>query len=183
MLKVKMVLGKVILGTIILTTIFSLCFVIAAKMTGSSPNVFGYEILTVLSGSMEPSIKTGSIIVIKEKSPMDTYEAGEVVTFRSKDYNMLVTHRIVSEKIVNDTCQYVTKGDNNNAEDLNYITPEDIVGKYIGVRIPFAGYIFSFLKTKSGIIFLLLISFIVLAVPNLIKSLKIAYKCSVDSKM
>lgn len=75
-----------------------------------------------MTGSMEPTIRAGELVVISEKL---NYKVGDIVTYRDED-NFLVTHRIV-EKIGNDV---VTKGDNNNIVD-NKITIENIVGKVV----------------------------------------------------
>lgn len=79
------------------------------------PNIFGYSLLRIASGSMESKYHVGDYIIIKEQNK---YEVNDVVTYID-DYNNLVTHRIV--KI--DENEVITKGDANNTED----EPFDIV--------------------------------------------------------
>ena len=82
----------------------------------------GYGLLEVVSGSMEPTIQVGDLIVINTKDK--DYKVGDIVTFYDID-GSFVTHRIVFL----DGDQMRTKGDNNNSEDELTNTSE-IVGKY-----------------------------------------------------
>lgn len=76
--------------------------------------VGNYSILVVLTGSMEPTIKAGDMILIKEK---DQYQVGDIVTYIDED-SYFITHRITS--LDGDKC--ITQGDNNNIEDLEFNT-------------------------------------------------------------
>src|ERR1035437_9985037 len=68
-----------------------------------------YQIKIVKSGSMEPSIKTGSIVIIK---PEAQYKIGDVVTFgKDTKTDIPTTHRIVSNRAVDGVIMFTTKGD------------------------------------------------------------------------
>src|SRR3989344_8480556 len=55
-----------------------------------------YQIKIVQSGSMEPDIKTGSVVIIK---PSSNYAVGDVVTFgKDTKTDIPTTHRIVSSR-------------------------------------------------------------------------------------
>src|SRR5690625_2348524 len=99
--------------TFLLFTVFTLVIiaVISVKMNG---NILGYQFKTVLSGSMEPTIKTGSVISIKLLEDSTTLNEGDIVTFIKED-ETLVTHRIAEVK--NNGEFYITKGDNNRILD------------------------------------------------------------------
>lgn len=117
----------------------------------------GYRSFLVQSGSMEPTIKIGDIIVIQRKS---SYKKNNVVTFRGPE-NRLVTHRIVEEKQVNTKdpdkqVLFVTKGDANRSEDEALITNPDILGEVI-FTIPKLGYLVTFSKSIPGLITLILV--------------------------
>lgn len=71
--------------------------------------LFGFAFLVVTTGSMEPEINSGELIIIKE---FDEYEIGDIVTFVDKD-DFLITHRIVCLNEKN----MITKGDNNDLLD------------------------------------------------------------------
>lgn len=128
-------------------------FLLVVVFIGFSPRFDfpgGYKSLVVLSGSMEPAIRTGSVVVVQ---PRESYGAGEVVTISKKLGGVdLVTHRIVGvegEKIV-------TKGDANDAPDNWELTKEDIEGKVI-FSAPYLGYAVNFAKSVRGFMLLVIL--------------------------
>ena len=121
--------------------------VVSNKFTGGDFQVFGYELKTVLSGSMEPDIMTGSVIAIKMTDDGQQFEKGDVITFRAEEH-MLITHRIT--EVIQDGQAYRTKGDANNAPDQEPVPAENIVGQYTGVHLPYVGYVLSFAGSKEG---------------------------------
>lgn len=70
---------------------------------------FGKSLLVVVTGSMEPTIKAGELIIISEE---ENYKKDDIVTYFDKD-GYLITHRII--KLSDNT--FITKGDGNNIED------------------------------------------------------------------
>ncbi len=100
----------------------------------------------VQSGSMEPSIMTGDLIIIKKQ---DSYTKNDVVTF--KDANKrTVTHRVL-EVSKSQPTTFTTKGDANQTADIDTIKQEQIVGKVVQV-IPKFGYVVRFIKSPWGFI-------------------------------
>ena len=97
----------------------------------------------VTSGSMEPSIKTGSIIYTVKKSD---YNEGDVVTFREDKVN--ISHRIVGYKNISGQKYYITKGDQNESVDYNLVNTQSIYGK-ISTTFPFVGRAILFIKNFS----------------------------------
>lgn len=132
--------------------------VVLSKVSGSEPNFYGYQLKTVLSGSMEPAIPTGSVAAIKPGGDMNRFGVGDVITFRSID-NKLITHRIVEVTRDDQSGQvlYRTKGDNNDAADSAPVNPANVTGVYTGFNVPYVGYVFSFAGTKTGNVVLLII--------------------------
>jgi len=105
-----------------------------------------FKVKIVLSGSMEPTIRTGSIVIVK---PDDDYKIGDVVTFQKRIDKDPTTHRIEEIRIIGGNPQYITKGDANNAVDRGEIQKEDIVGKVLS-SIPYLGYITNFIQKPIG---------------------------------
>lgn len=138
---------------ILLLTVASL--VIITKSSGGEPQIFGYQLKTVLSGSMEPGIQTGSIIVVKPAVEKNEFQEGDVITFM-QDENILITHRITEVVKNGDSVLYRTKGDNNKAEDMMPVLPDNVVAEYTGHTVPYVGYFINFSQSKNGA-FLLLI--------------------------
>lgn len=115
---------KILKNTIILFLIIILIEICYLKFVKKEylVKIFGFSFLCVTTGSMEPTIDSGELIVIREKNK---YIKNDIVTYLDKD-GFLITHRIVniSKDKVN------TKGDNNNLIDPE-IQIKDIQGKVI----------------------------------------------------
>ncbi|WP_026908906.1 signal peptidase I SipW [Paucisalibacillus globulus] len=136
-------------------------FVISSKASGGEPEVFGYQLKTVLSGSMEPGIKTGSIIAVKPGGDMTRFKPDDVITFMEED-GKLVTHRVTEVVASGESVMYRTKGDNNNAVDINPVLSENVVAEYEGFTIPYVGYFINFSQSKNGALLLLIPGFLLL---------------------
>ena len=116
-----------------------------------APEVLGYSQYIVTSGSMEPSMSPGDLILVKSQ---ETYTLGDVVTFRD-------THRIMGSV----SGQFITQGDANNTEDSDLLSPERILGKLCLV-LPGAGGVLLFLRSPLGILLLLVIGALLIKLPD-----------------
>lgn len=88
------------------------------------PRLAGFDIYTVVTGSMEPAIPVGSLIYVREEAPAELME-GEVVAYRSDtDAGIIITHRVVKNQVVSG--QLITKGDANEAEDISPVPLADL---------------------------------------------------------
>lgn len=115
------------------------------------PSIFGYKPFIVLSGSMKGTFNYGDMIVVKDIDPKEI-EIGDVISFRnSKDF--VTTHRIVDKSKTNSKC-YVTKGDNNNGNDLDEVCPKQVEGKYL-YRIAGLGSVILFIHEPIGFIIMM----------------------------
>lgn len=134
--------------------------IIALLLFALFPIKGNYQIKIVKSGSMEPDIKTGSVVVIK---PSDNYAVGDVVTF-SKDTkkDIPTTHRIISSRAVEGVILFGTKGDANEDNDTSEIRQSDIHGKVL-FDVPFFGYIIDLARKPLGFAILIILpAFIVI---------------------
>jgi signal peptidase I len=164
---VKKWLNHIITGLLTFTLIFMVIVVISSKASGGEPNIMGYQLKTVLSGSMEPEIKTGSIIAIKPSDNVNDFKKGDVITFLKED-NSLITHRILDVRGQGEQTQYITKGDNNEDPDGNPVLPQNVIGEYKGFTIPFIGYLLNFANSKQGTATLLIIPGLLLLIYSII---------------
>lgn len=121
------------------------------------PKVFGFAQIIVISGSMEPAIKVGDLLIIHEQ---DSYKVKDMVTFRQD--KRFVTHRII--ELRND--EVVTQGDVNNVPD-EPIKLFQVEGK-VFLRIPRVGDFILFLKTPFGILMLSLAAILLIEIPYII---------------
>lgn len=133
--------------------IFTTLLVIAAVVLAIAlvgVRLVGLQPFTVLSGSMEPTYHTGSLIYVK-KVDYRTLAVGDAITFML-DENTVATHRIVG--IVPDeedpeVVRYRTKGDANEAEDGGLVHYKNVIGKPV-FTIPKLGYIASYVQNPPG---------------------------------
>lgn len=161
-LKAVSSLMTAVIFLVFLTTLF---LVILTKASGGEPSLFGYQLKTVLSGSMEPKIKTGAILSIKETEDPTVFQEGDVITFMTED-ETLVTHRII--EVQQDGQVYNTKGDANDAADREPVMADNIVGSYTGFTIPYLGYALNFANTSEGAALLLVVPGILLLIYSVV---------------
>lgn len=122
-----------VITLIFILTFLLMVFFVYCSMTNRMPTVFGYHMLRVVTGSMDPTYPEGSYIVVKSIDT-DKLKVGEVISFYSRDEaiaGQVNTHRIKEIKNNNGTKSFVTKGDANPTQDPVEVQPEDIVGKVI----------------------------------------------------
>ncbi|MCK5510880.1 signal peptidase I [Candidatus Parcubacteria bacterium] len=136
------------------SNIFFVCIGIIAILLIATmfPITGNFKVKIVQSGSMQPAIKTGSIVVIK---PVKEYKAGDVITFGAESKGKTpTTHRI--QEIINDNGvkTYTTKGDANNSEDAKKIKEHEIIGKVL-FSVPFVGYAVATAKKPWGFILII----------------------------
>lgn len=139
------------LNTLLALIIFGVVtFLLAPRLGLTSP----LELKIVRSGSMEPAIPTGSLVLIE---PASDYSVGDVITFGADTPTSIPTsHRIVSIEVKDGTTYYATKGDANKTADPNETPTNKVIGRVI-FSIPAIGYILAFSKTQLGFALLVLI--------------------------
>ena len=118
------------------------------------PLILGYGNAVIITGSMEPTIIPGDIVIIHKQNE---YNVGDIVTFKENSY---ITHRI-TEKTVNG---YITQGDANNASD-DEIDKKRVVGKVIKI-VPQAGNVIFYLQNPFYMLILIIIFFAILELPR-----------------
>lgn len=110
--------------------------------------IFGYyRVMVVQSGSMEPAVKTGSIVAVKSA---ENYNANDIVSFAdAKTPKKTITHRIIEIKEKDGEKKYATKGDANSERDFNEVAQENIIGK-VFLTVPYLGYVIHTAKQPYG---------------------------------
>lgn len=81
----------------------------------------GYEPYRILSGSMEPTLTVGEIVLVDTKDREAC--AGDIIAFTEGRH--VVIHRVQK---INENGSYTTKGDANPAEDFDDVRQEEIIG-------------------------------------------------------
>lgn len=133
---------------IITTTLVVIVVLLAFMLVGV--RLMGIQVYTILSGSMEPTYQTGSLIYVKNVDPFELNE-GDVITFML-DEDTLATHRIVEvvpDENDSSVVRFKTKGDANNAVDGALVHYKNVVGSPI-FTIPKMGYFANYIQNPPG---------------------------------
>ena len=154
----KKVFSWVINIFLILLIVITILSVISSK-NGFDSSMVKYIPMKVLSGSMEPKLKVGDIVVSKAVDSSNI-KVGDIITYKM-GANTLVTHRVIKIIEMNGSNFYKTKGDANNIEDSDLVPQDNVVGKLV-LRIPKGGYVVDILSSPIGFIVLFIILVIVL---------------------
>jgi len=120
------------------------------------PTVLGgntrYE--PVLSGSMEPTLPVGSLVIISPVDP-DSLKVGDIICYRFSE-SVLITHRIVYVTPEG----FETRGDANEEIDSKIVDKSQVVGS-VAFSVPFIGYLGVLMKTPVGFLMLLIVPAII----------------------
>lgn len=134
-------LYTVVLSVFVIAVLLNLCFFI-------KPEPLGWSRAVILSGSMEPSISAGDLVIVHRQ---EEYREGDIVMFESGGIS--VTHRIVEKTKEG----FVTKGDANRVPDMELLSENRIIGR-VAAAIPLAGNVVLFLKRPAGMFLMLMLA-------------------------
>ena len=123
-----------LLGAALLTAGLAALLVVVPALTGATA-------LTVLTGSMDPTLPAGTVIVVRPAAAEDV-RVGDVITFHPRPEDpAVVTHRVVGVTSGSDgRIAFVTKGDANDATDAAQVVEEQVVGT-VWYSLPLVGTI------------------------------------------
>lgn len=158
-----------ITGTLLILAVILLCSTLVL------PGIFGWHMYNVISGSMEPALKVGSLIYIHEDLPEDVQE-DDIIAFYSipevrspdaltdtaleeghvsggpsgydfPDDNSIITHRVVKNNVVSGN--FRTKGDANDSEDPMPVDYDFYIGR-VKLSVPYVGAILTIMTSLQG---------------------------------
>jgi signal peptidase len=110
------------------------------------PSVFGLKSLTVVSGSMEPTLGVGSVVIDEVISPLDA-RPGDIVTFKDPLRPRQLTHRLQKVRVEGDTAYMTTLGDANDAPERWTVETDGHIGRVVA-HLPKLGYARAALGTR-----------------------------------
>lgn len=161
-----------VISSIFLAVAASICLFFSIQvMTKGYVTVGGYSMFRVVTGSMEPTISTGSLLICKN-TKIENIEVDDIVCYRTKIseiYGSIVTHRVVDKmKDENGKIYLETRGDANVSSDPYYVDSWDLVGKvdWYSKEDNIMNDMLSFLTSKMG--FLMCIALPVLLISGMI---------------
>jgi signal peptidase len=127
--------------------------IIIAILTFLAP-YFGWRVDAVMSGSMEPEIKVGGLIITRPVQPEEV-KVGDIITFYCPLNNDMISHRVTT--VASGTLSYFrTKGDANEDPDPFIVPFRNVAGR-VWFKIPYLGYVTQFIKTRLGLLLTLCI--------------------------
>jgi signal peptidase I len=132
------------------------------------PSALGLRDLTVLSGSMEPTIHTGDVVVEREISPLDA-ALGDIVSFKDpEDPSILITHRVQGISVHDGVVSFVTKGDANTGVERWKVSADGTIGK-VEYHVWRLGYLLSWIRGPLGRVVLVVVPALVLGAYELVR--------------
>ena len=159
---VKYIIIKILYIIIIPIVIYDMILIAQSIINPyRTPSFFGIKTFNIVSGSMKPVIDINDIVIVKEVVDESELKPGNIISFRLN--NEIITHRILKIEKENDRNIYITKGDNNEVEDVEKLEFGQIEGKQIGI-IPKIGMVLNFLKNKivfAVILVILIVCFLI----------------------
>jgi signal peptidase len=115
--KALKIVGRVLSIALIVIEVLIIIFLVVSKVQGDTPTLFGYQMYFIRTGSMEPYLEPGDVIISKKYDGRELVsgENGDVVTYRGSIGNRaeLITHRVIEV----DGDEIITQGDANNIAD------------------------------------------------------------------
>ena len=161
-----------VISSLLLAIAASVCLLVSVQVVSKGyVTIGGYSMFRVVTGSMEPTISTGSLLLCKN-TKIENVEIGDIVCYRTKIseiYGSIVTHRVIDkQKDDNGNIYLETRGDANASSDPYYVDSWDLVGKvrwYSGEK-NIMNDILAFISSKVG--FLMCVALPILLVSGLI---------------
>lgn len=147
---------------VVVATIVALCLLAVSV----GPRFFPYQALVVRSGSMSPTIPTGSIVFYKKKAAANV-KVGDIIVFaKPGQTDEKVTHRVFRISTSPTGRYFTTKGDANGAPD-DWRVPAVGNGWVAAFHVPVAGYALVDLQSTTARLLLLLIPAVLLGLITL----------------
>lgn len=165
---VAKILPVVLWGIVIILAVA----LVSTIISNGEKSILGFRSFYVRTDSMSPTFNAGAWILVKEK-PIEKVEPGDILTFRVKDSrDTSLTHRCIEvEKDESGELLLWTQGDANNAPDPNPVTQDRLLGETI-FWINGLGYVITMLQTPPGYIFLAVLIFLMIFIPEFIGYIK-----------
>jgi signal peptidase len=103
------------------------------------PSVLGYQSLTVISGSMVPTLGVGSVVIDEVIAPAEA-RPGDIVTFKDPLHPRQLTHRLQKVRVEGDTFYMTTLGDANDVPEHWTVPRTAHIGRVVA-HFPKLGYV------------------------------------------
>ena len=143
---------KKVFKCIILVSLIILFVINLILSFEENTHIFGIYIFNIISESMEPTFYKDDLAIV-QKSKLDDLKKGEIITFKQQE--RIISHRIYGIIKENGNVKFITKGDNNNVQDKDYVDFQDVYGKVL-FTIPKLGKVVHYIQNSRGFINILI---------------------------
>lgn len=162
-------LSSILFCLLFVVTTFFACM----KFLGEDTSFFGYNMYYILTGSMEPDLSAGDIIIGEKVDPAEL-KVGDVITYKGESGEVkdkVITHEIVDITKNDGEVRFITKGRANNVEDPP-VSKNQIMSK-MTVKVPFLGKAFSVINSKWGFFIIIIAPLAVLFISEVVSLIKV----------
>lgn len=138
-----------------------LLVIVVQKVSSNSINLGGYGVYTVVTGSMDPTLKVKDMILSK-RVDAETLNIGDIIVYTGEEGSFrgkIVTHRIIKKEMRDNILYFTTKGDVNQVEDKE-INSNQILGKYVS-KLTLLSMVSHIINNTYGFFFVVFVPFIV----------------------
>ncbi len=125
---------------------FAVIFLVLILLISLLPQILGYKVYYVSTGSMEKTIMRGSMVILEEVS-FEDISVGDIITFEDAQKGSTFTHRVV--EINSEFRFFITRGDAGTANDPKPTGYEYVEGR-VKYTIPFLGYLSMLIDSAAG---------------------------------
>lgn len=163
--------GNLVFVCVLLLMAALVFFLLQSRLAGGTPAVAGYQLYIVEGGSMSPTFELGSIVLVRPLDPTEV-RVGDIITYRDPDperLDTIVTHRVM-QVLPTEPPSFITRGDANDADDPLPLPGGNLIGR-VNYSVPYLGYLFSFVRTRTGILLLVLVPALLIIASELRKLL------------
>ncbi|GAW91968.1 signal peptidase I [Calderihabitans maritimus] len=152
MARMRKIVSNLLFALLLIVLVMSTFYLVKGKMEGDgSPEMAGYKLMVVLSGSMSPTFNAGSIVGVKPVDP-EEIAIGDIITYRKDvDSETVITHRVVEVGREGKGLVFITRGDANDSVDPDPVPARNVIGR-VEFYIPYAGYFIKFIRSKYGLV-------------------------------
>ena len=137
---------KKIIKSIILTSLIILFIINLILSFEEHTHILGFYVFDIVSESMEPTFYKDDLVIV-QKCKIKELKRGDIITFRQND--RIISHRIFGITKDKEEVKFITKGDNNEVYDKDFVSMQDIYGKVL-VSIPKLGKFVRYIQNTKG---------------------------------
>lgn len=173
------VLGNAVFYLLLLAMAVLLFFLFQSRLAGGAPQIFGHQVYIVYGGSMSPTFEAGSVVIVQPVDPADI-KVGDIITF-GEEGSVYTTHRVTQVHDSGSNLSFTTRGDANEVEDPGVVAADEVRGRVVAA-VPYLGYMLDFVRSKNGLLFLIIIPGLVIIVLEVIKIFRISAEMQRDEE-